>query len=104
MSVIADYATMVISHNRLVGGKQGSPSCTALCAATPGSAQYRSCALPITRTIGLAAHIRISLLEPTCKLLRSVGEILMLQQTQVRGVQNLRLPVSSNPGRRSFAQ
>jgi hypothetical protein len=25
---------MVISHNRLIGGKQGSPSCTALCAAT----------------------------------------------------------------------
>jgi hypothetical protein len=25
---------MVISHNRLMGGKQGSPSCTALCAAT----------------------------------------------------------------------
>jgi hypothetical protein len=25
---------MVIIHNRLIGGKQGPPSCTALCAAT----------------------------------------------------------------------
>jgi hypothetical protein len=34
MSDLSDYAAMVISHNRLVGGKRGSPSCTALCAAT----------------------------------------------------------------------
>jgi hypothetical protein len=34
MSNLSDYAAMVISHNRLIGGgKQGSPSCTALCAA-----------------------------------------------------------------------
>src|ERR1700751_2571410 len=25
---------MVISHNRLIGGKQGSPTCTGLCAAS----------------------------------------------------------------------
>jgi hypothetical protein len=31
MSDISDYAAMVISHSRLVGGKRGSPSCTALC-------------------------------------------------------------------------
>jgi hypothetical protein len=34
MSDLSDYASMVISHNRLIGGKQNSPSCTALCAAT----------------------------------------------------------------------
>jgi hypothetical protein len=34
MSNPSDYAAMVISHNRLIGAKQGSPSCTALCAAT----------------------------------------------------------------------
>jgi hypothetical protein len=35
MSDISDYDAMVISHNRLIGGKRGSPSsCTALCAAT----------------------------------------------------------------------
>jgi hypothetical protein len=34
MSDISDYAAMVISRNRLTGGKQGSPSCSALCAAT----------------------------------------------------------------------
>jgi hypothetical protein len=28
---------MVISHNHLIGGKQDSPSCTALCAATPSN-------------------------------------------------------------------
>jgi hypothetical protein len=33
MSDFSDYAAMVISHNRLIGGKHGSPSCTALCAA-----------------------------------------------------------------------
>jgi hypothetical protein len=37
MSDLSDYAAMVISHNRLIGGKQGSPSCTALCAATPSN-------------------------------------------------------------------
>jgi hypothetical protein len=37
MSDLSDYAAMVISHNRhnrLIGGKQGPPSCIALCAAT----------------------------------------------------------------------
>jgi hypothetical protein len=34
MSDLSDYAAMVISHNRLIGGKQGPQSCTALCAAT----------------------------------------------------------------------
>jgi hypothetical protein len=34
MSDLSDYAAVVISHNRLIGGKQCSPSCTALCAAT----------------------------------------------------------------------
>jgi hypothetical protein len=34
MSDLSDYAAMVISHNRLIDGKRGSPSCTALCAAT----------------------------------------------------------------------
>jgi hypothetical protein len=31
----SDYAAMVTRHNRLIGGKQGPPSRTALCAATP---------------------------------------------------------------------
>jgi hypothetical protein len=30
MSDLSDYAAMVISHNRLIGSKGGSPSCTAL--------------------------------------------------------------------------
>jgi hypothetical protein len=30
ISGLSDYAAMVISHNRLIGGKRGSPSCTAL--------------------------------------------------------------------------
>jgi hypothetical protein len=34
MSDLSDYAAMVISHNRRIGGKQGLPACTALCAAT----------------------------------------------------------------------
>jgi hypothetical protein len=34
MVISPNQAAMVISHNRFIGGKQRSPSCTALCAAT----------------------------------------------------------------------
>jgi hypothetical protein len=34
MSDLSDYAAMIIRHNRLMGGKQGSRSGTTLCAAT----------------------------------------------------------------------
>ena len=61
MSDISDYAAMVISHNLIIGGKQGSPSSTALCAATPSN---RHEILRCTNKLRSRSPIRIPFATP----------------------------------------
>jgi hypothetical protein len=59
MSDLSDYAAMVIGHNWLMGGKQGSPSCTAPCAATLSNRpRVLRCAKQVETTLAAPAFNR----------------------------------------------
>jgi hypothetical protein len=55
---------MVISHNRLIGGKQGSPSSAALCAATLSNRR---------EVLGNTKQVKITLADPVLDPQRQIS-------------------------------